>query len=363
MKKALALFLLCAVLLCGCSTSPTPAAQQKEIQGVWMETIPESATGPRYTDDDETIKQVAAYLDGLKLRPLTDKDESVCGMTVRLDLLMEDGSFQTIYDNGHTFTNANGEQYVIESKPKQTLEELCKGFEQVPLIAGTVLEVGETRGETIGLLVAVDEAFHGAVGDTTSVSVSPERMFKSGYPNADIAKGDRVEFLVNGTVAESYPTRCSAARLTVSTAASGFYQQHLPAVSEPDDAYFVVFQQLFGEDTALNDSIQYISVDLTGAAGRDDTVFIQQMTAWCERQGYGLMQQTYDELVEGGWITDMYFDEGLLISFKDVRHTDTALVTEARKWRSGLGAIGATFTLAKQQDVWSITATDNQWIS
>ena len=45
------------------------------------------------------------------------------------------------------------------------------------------------------------------------------------------------------------------------------------------------------------------------------------------------------------------------------REEQNKLITDAMKWRSGLGAIGATYTVEKKNDVWEITKTENEWIS
>ncbi len=81
------------------------------------------------------------------------------------------------------------------------------------------------------------------------------------------------------------------------------------------------------------------------------------MRAFCDREGFTLLEDTIDGLTEKGLIKDLYFEDGVVISFKDASRTDKKLVTDAMIWRSGLGATGGTYTLENKGGLWTITAT------
>ncbi|MDR2939869.1 MAG: hypothetical protein LBV08_06040 [Clostridiales bacterium] len=127
--------------------------------------------------------------------------------------------------------------------------------------------------------------------------------------------------------------------------------------------YFVLFEQIFADDPGLNTDIKYIAVDLAGAMQEDSTEFLELMKAFCEDSGYTLLEDNVKGLEEKGLIKDSFFEEGVVISFEDTSLTEKKLVTNASKWRSGLGAIGGAYTLTNQSGVWSITDIENQWVS
>jgi hypothetical protein len=205
------------------------------------------------------------------------------------------------------------------------------------------------------------------VGDKTSVSVAPDKIYNGNQPGADASVGDTVEFYVNGGVDETYPTQCSAWKIMILSKAAANNDvlddpaQELPP--ESSNPYFVLFKQMFTDDPGLNGDIKYIAVDLTGVLAEDNTGFLALMNAFCNKEDLTLLEDSVDGLIEKGLVKDSYFEEGIVIEFDDTELTDSKLVTDARKWRSGLGAIGGTFTLEKQGGVWSITETENQWIS
>jgi len=138
-------------------------------------------------------------------------------------------------------------------------------------------------------------------------------------------------------------------------------------IDEVDSAnpYYLIFEALINEDVALNYEMVYIALDLTNAKLTDTTPFIQLAQNYCDTNGYTLLIMSFEELEENGYIEDIYtgFKESIVISFNDKELTDTKLVTAANKWKSGIGAIGADYTVEKANDSWDITNTDQAWIS
>lgn len=129
------------------------------------------------------------------------------------------------------------------------------------------------------------------------------------------------------------------------------------------NAYFAVFEKLYEDDPGLNAESKYLAVDLTNVKLADTTKLVDLIQGFCDSNGYTLLQDTHEGLAEKGYIKDLYFEEGFLISFSDKDLSEDTLVTAAQKWRSGLGAIGAEYTVKKKNDTWEITKTDNSWIS
>ena len=134
---------------------------------------------------------------------------------------------------------------------------------------------------------------------------------------------------------------------------------------DPAQAYYRVFESLINTDLVLNNEMVYLAFDLTNAKLTDTVPFIQLAQNYCDTNGYKLLIMSFEELEEAGYIEDIYkgFKEGVVISFHDKELTDTKLVTAANKWKSGIGAVGADFTVEKINDSWEITGTDRAWIS
>jgi len=135
-----------------------------------------------------------------------------------------------------------------------------------------------------------------------------------------------------------------------------------PAESNQAEAYMAVLHSIYKDDTALNRG-QYMAADLTKIQLADKEPLRALLEAFCNQWGYILMEDTFDGLSEKGYIKDLYFEDGFLISFEDKSLTDTKLRTKAQKWVGGLGAIGADYTVTLKNGVWEIKKIENQYIS
>lgn len=128
-------------------------------------------------------------------------------------------------------------------------------------------------------------------------------------------------------------------------------------------AYMAVIDRLWQEDTALNSDITYLSLDPAGIGDEQAAALTALLEDFCAEQDLTLLTLGYDKLVEEGYVADLFFADGILFAFEEAQLTDAMLTVTARKWRSGLGAIGGDFTVTKQGGVWSVQKTENQWIS
>ncbi len=136
------------------------------------------------------------------------------------------------------------------------------------------------------------------------------------------------------------------------------------AVNEGGEyAYMAVIDWLWQEDTGLNGDIQYLSVDFTDIEDEEAAALTALLEDFCAEQDLTLLTLGYDKLVEDGYVEDLFFPDGILFSFEQAELTDTTLNVNARKWRAGRAAIGGEFTVEKQDGVWSVAQTKNNWIS
>lgn len=129
------------------------------------------------------------------------------------------------------------------------------------------------------------------------------------------------------------------------------------------NAYFAIFENLYGDDPGLNSESKYLAIDLTNVKLTDTAPLIELFQNFCNNNDYILLQDNFEGLEEKGYIEDLYFKDGFIISFDDMELNGVTLVTAANKWRAGDGAIGATFTVEKKNNLWEITKTENNWIS
>ena len=374
MKIILSLvFLTCCLLAAATGCAATVTANKltaEDITAVWIETLPAKSDSPKYTSDPETIQTIADYINGLKLRPRTEQDEDVAGMSMRIEIFFSDGVTREYWHNGNLYfyDSENGEQYVMEYEQANDLESVIYAqMQTAPLVRGTVEQISDGENNRKSLLVNVDPATQELVGDKTTVSVALDRVFDGYQSYSEINAGDIVEFYVDGGVNESYPTQCGAWRLMIlpkPEVVGGVSEApEEGAISETSDPHYVVFSKLFSDDPGLNGGIKNIAVDLSKVKTEDNSAFIALMSAFCEKEGYTLLEDSIDGLIEKGVIQDLYYEDGIVVSFEDTELTETTLATKATKWRSGLGAIGGEYWLEKKDGEWSITEIGAQWIS
>ena len=118
--------------------------------------------------------------------------------------------------------------------------------------------------------------------------------------------------------------------------------------------YLQVLEDLWEEDTALNAGASQVGVDLSATRLSESE---QAAVAWAFGESVGLfpLTATYEELKEQGYITEEggfpFWEEGCLLTIaeKEGAEEDT-LSFEARKWRSGTGAIFWTNCTARREE-------------
>jgi len=135
------------------------------------------------------------------------------------------------------------------------------------------------------------------------------------------------------------------------------------SVEEQANAYYSVFENLYAASPGLNMDSTYLVLDLTNAKLNDKEALIAKMQEFCDENGYVFMLDTIDGLIEKGYVIDLGFPEGFVIAFDDVRLGNSVFVTEAMKWRSEDGAVGAKYTVTLRHNAWEILKTDKNWIS
>ena len=125
--------------------------------------------------------------------------------------------------------------------------------------------------------------------------------------------------------------------------------------------------KVYHYDAALNHGIKYIAVDTSGVLENMLEPLLSSLRRWTAANGYELLIDTYDGLVESGLIAPMPdsagFRDGILFSFDDMWHNADAFMVQATKYRSPRGAVGANFTARFAGWQWVVDEPDSWFIS
>ncbi len=147
--------------------------------------------------------------------------------------------------------------------------------------------------------------------------------------------------------------------IIIMTVVSGCSQEALDTVG----AYTAVIDKLYNEDTALNSDIKYIAVDtsaIVNLSEEEKARLLKEM----EKYGYNVLDMTFEELEQEGYIKDLYFEKGILFKIEDEAMSGSCITMDVSKWRSGLGAIGyGDLKVEYKSGRWEITKTGSAWIS
>lgn len=205
----------------------------------------------------------------------------------------------------------------------------------VQLTEGTLLLASaEPSDETICLLDLAGLALQDDQGKTLTAD--------------SLRSGMIVTVKYDGWMETIYPARLSGAtKLTVQ--------------AEGDDLvglYLTVLEALYQVDSGLNSDITQLAFDLEdvhnlSAAEKQALLYL----AWQQFQ-LETYPATFEDLQESGKIPEgeLYFADGLLITFADEPLKNNRFTFSAQKWRSGLGAyFFDDCTASKRNGAWQYT--------
>lgn len=132
---------------------------------------------------------------------------------------------------------------------------------------------------------------------------------------------------------------------------------------DPLGAYTTVIDKLYNEDTALNHEIKYIAIDtslIQNLTNEQKSILLKEIGKY----GFAVLDMTFKELEENGYIEDLNFKEGIFFRLKDEPVKGNSITMDASKWRSGLGAIGYDGLKLEYNDgEWTIKSVGTSWIS
>ncbi len=103
--------------------------------------------------------------------------------------------------------------------------------------------------------------------------------------------------------------------------------------------YLQVLEDLWSRDPALGSGIRYIGFDLTQTSltPSERTAVAARFSALHNGEP---LEATWEELADQGYIDqeNLCWEDGCLLTIQETSADDSALVFDARNWRSGLGA-------------------------
>lgn len=129
--------------------------------------------------------------------------------------------------------------------------------------------------------------------------------------------------------------------------------------------YIQAIDNLLEEDTALNEGMKYIAIDMETLKGinRDDE---KTITEYFERKYTKVKNASLEDLKKEGEfdVRNKLLKNGVAVKVnKVVEFTDDSIIFEASKFKSGLGAIGMEFKFKKQDRVWKLDDSGLKWIA
>lgn len=166
--------------------------------------------------------------------------------------------------------------------------------------------------------------------------------------------GDLLRITYDGMIAESYPAQIWASKI-----------EHIGR-NILIDGYLEIIDDIYQEDSALNDNITMIALDTSQCKALmpvEKEILIDSLKA---KYSLETIEASYNDLVDMGLIDEeeLYFTEGILIEIKDFKYKEGSNILSAKisKWRSGKGAIGWDLEASYKDGEWEIIRA-NTWIS
>lgn len=118
--------------------------------------------------------------------------------------------------------------------------------------------------------------------------------------------------------------------------------------------YMLAIDSVYNKDIALNHNIIYVAIDTTRMRYLSED---SKQNLLKEMERYGVViEATYEELKEQGFIKDRELTKGILITIDDLRSDGDQLILDIDKWKASLGAIGCMgMVLEESETGWKIT--------
>lgn len=127
--------------------------------------------------------------------------------------------------------------------------------------------------------------------------------------------------------------------------------------------YQFIINILITSNSNLTDGIEYLAVDtsnLQGISSEETSKLIQSL----DQYNWKVLNKTYAQLESEGMIKDLHFEEGVLITIKDVRISGSKMKVNASLYRGGLAAYGYDdLEIVFGDGQWTVGKTGATWVA
>ena len=130
------------------------------------------------------------------------------------------------------------------------------------------------------------------------------------------------------------------------------------------EIYQITLESYLAQDTALNENIEFIAIDLSTLelANDDDK---KQVLIWFEKKYMPVIDTNLDGLRKEGLFDEdhMYIPNGVLLTIEKVTEMNNEIIIQGMKYRGGLGANGFETKWKLNKGIWEFIETVMTWIS
>jgi hypothetical protein len=133
-------------------------------------------------------------------------------------------------------------------------------------------------------------------------------------------------------------------------------------ITEWAEIYKITLNSYLEEDTALNEDIDFIAIDLATLKFTNDSDK-NAVVEWFEMQYVPIKNTDLDGLKEEGLFDGMYIPNGVFLTINDVTEKNKEIIISGMKYRSALGANGfKTIWRINNNGIWEFVETVMTWI-
>lgn len=125
--------------------------------------------------------------------------------------------------------------------------------------------------------------------------------------------------------------------------------------SSPANAYYQIFMTIASKgDVAFEmNGIKYLALDLESVKFKEKTAVQTIFANCCEQKGWTLVTEDVASLVQRAKQGDIYFPDGLILSFSDESFSNSSIVTDVFLWHPNGGAVESKFAVSRSGRGWS----------
>ena len=140
-------------------------------------------------------------------------------------------------------------------------------------------------------------------------------------------------------------------------------EQHEIKPSKYYSIYTEVLDSYMGKDPGLESGMKYIAIDLESLKNAEEKDK-ENILKYFAKYNLEVKGESFKTLKEKGMVKEGNYIEGLLLSVENVEFvSDSEVIIEGSKFRSGTGALGFKSVVKYDGEKWVLKETKETWIS